>query len=157
MRRTVDMLRTEPGTGDAPRPPGDLAALPELVGGFSAAGPPASLRSAPDIPADLPHEVQVAAFRVVQEALTNVRRHGADAREVTVDVDYAERTLGITVRDDGTRPATGAVARGTGFGLTGLDERVTALGGRLRAGPRPGGGWELKASLPAARDLRSAP
>jgi signal transduction histidine kinase len=151
MRRTVDVLRSEPGSADAPRPAGDLAALPELVDGFSAAGPPVVLRPYPGVPADLPHEVQVAAFRVVQEALTNVRRHGADASEVTVGLDYDERSLTVTVRDNGTGPATGVLARGTGFGLTGLDERVTALGGHLRAGPRPGGGWELTASLPAAR------
>ncbi|GIE29407.1 two-component sensor histidine kinase [Actinoplanes italicus] len=153
MRRTVDMLRNEPGSADPPRPAGDLAALPELVTGFSVAGPQVTLRTAPEVPADLPHEVQVAVFRVVQEALTNVRRHGADASEVTVDLGHDGRSLNIVVRDDGSRPATGDLARGTGFGLTGLDERVTALGGRLHAGPRPGGGWELTASLPTTRDI----
>ncbi|WP_143134168.1 sensor histidine kinase [Actinoplanes philippinensis] len=151
MRRTVGVLRTEPGATDGTRPAGDLAALPGLVEDFSRAGPPVTLLPCPEIPADLPHEVQVAAFRVVQEALTNVRRHGADAAEVTVELRYADRRLTVVVLDDGTTPAAGDVARGTGFGLTGLDERVTALGGRLTAGPRAGGGWELTAVLPATR------
>jgi signal transduction histidine kinase len=152
MRRTVDVLRMEPGTPDAPRPAGDLAALPGLIDSFSRAGPPVTLRPHPGVPADLPHEVQVAAFRVVQEALTNVRRHGADASEVTVDLQYGAQRLSIAVRDNGTTPASSDIAHGTGFGLTGLDERVTAFGGRLHAGPRPGGGWELTAVLPATRD-----
>ncbi|MEU4157370.1 histidine kinase [Actinoplanes sp. NPDC026670] len=152
MRRTVDVLRTEPGTAaDNNRTAGDLAALPGLVDGFSRAGPVVTLLPYPEVPADLPHEVQVAAFRVVQEALTNVRRHGADASEVTVELRHAAHRLTVTVRDNGTAPAAPDVARGTGFGLTGLDERVTALGGRLTAGPRPGGGWDLTASIPDRR------
>ncbi|MFD1367061.1 sensor histidine kinase [Actinoplanes sichuanensis] len=155
MRRTVDVLRTEPGTtADGNRTAGDLASLPGLVDGFSRAGPVVTLLPYPDMPEDLPHEVQVAAFRVVQEALTNVRRHGADASEVTVELRYAKRRLTVLVRDNGTTPAPPDVARGTGFGLTGLDERVTALGGRLTAGPRPGGGWELTATLPTTRHER---
>lgn len=151
MRRTVDVLRTEPGAGparDGHRPAGDLAGLPGLIDGFRSAGPPVTLRRDPAVPEDLPHETQAAAFRVVQEALTNVRRHGADASDVAVDLHYERQRLTVTVRDNGTAPAAPEVARGAGFGLTGLDERVTALGGRLRAGPRPGGGWELTAVLP---------
>ncbi|HWS38032.1 MAG TPA: ATP-binding protein, partial [Actinoplanes sp.] len=140
--------RAEPGGPDVARPAGDLAALPGLVGGFSEAGPPVVLRPYDGVPADLPHEIQAATFRVVQEALTNVRRHGADATEVTVELRYAAGTLAVTVRDDGRTAGPAAVAHGPGFGLTGLDERVAALGGRLRAGPRQGGGWELIAELP---------
>ncbi len=149
MRRTVDVLRDEPDATSAPRSAGDLAALPGLVEDFNRAGPPVTLRPHHRLPEDLPREVQAAAYRVVQEALTNVRRHGADAGEVTVELRYAGGTLTVVVRDDGTTAGAGAIAHGSGFGLTGLDERVTALGGRLRAGPRPGRGWELVAELPA--------
>ncbi|MER5217112.1 sensor histidine kinase [Streptomyces sp. NPDC002838] len=156
MRRTVGLLRETPNddtAGPAPaerRPSGDLSALAALVEGFGGpAGPKAVLRREPSAPDDLPHEVQAAAYRVVQEALTNVRRHAADATEVTVDLTYEDRALRVTVRDDG-RGGTRIphAARGGGFGLVGLTERVTALGGELRTGPRPGQGWEVTAVLP---------
>ncbi|KOU77594.1 histidine kinase [Streptomyces sp. MMG1533] len=153
MRRTVGLMREVPVAGDTDRnPTGDLAALPELVDGFGGpVGPKAALRRDPSVPDELPHEVQAAAYRVAQEALTNVRRHAADATEVTVGLAYDGRALEVTVRDDGrggTRlpPA----ARGGGFGLVGLTERVTALGGELRTGPRSDRkGWEVTAILPA--------
>ncbi|WP_405467285.1 sensor histidine kinase [Streptomyces canus] len=152
MRRTVGLMREVPETGEPDRrPTGDLAVLPELVEGFGGpVGPKAELHRDPSVPDDLPHEVQAAAHRVVQEALTNVRRHAADATEVTVGLAYDGRALEVTVRDDGrggTRlpPA----ARGGGFGLVGLTERVTALGGELRTGPRSDReGWDVTAILP---------
>jgi signal transduction histidine kinase len=95
--------------------------------------------------------VQTAAFRVAQESLTNVRRHAADATEVSVTLRYADGNLEVAVRDDGrgTAPLPEA-ARGGGFGLVGLTERVTALGGRISARRRAEGpGWEVVAVLPA--------
>ncbi|KOG37277.1 histidine kinase [Streptomyces resistomycificus] len=157
MRRTVALVReaTEAGSIDH-GPRGDLAALPQLVEGFGGpVGPKATLRRDPAVPDQLPHEVQAAAYRVVQEALTNVRRHAADATEVTVALAYDGRALEVTVRDDGrggTRlpPA----ARGGGFGLVGLTERVTALGGELRTGPRSDcRGWDITAILPVGKTL----
>ena len=152
MRRTVGVLRdTGPDAADR-RPAGDLAAVAELVDGFASPVQKVTLRRDPALPDDLPHEVQAAAFRVVQEALTNVRRHAADAPEVTVGLRRAGRRLEVTVTDDG-RGGTQlpAAAHGGGFGLVGLTERVTALGGELRAGPRAGGGWEVRAVFPAGR------
>ncbi|MBK3565229.1 sensor histidine kinase [Streptomyces sp. MBT62] len=152
MRRTVGVLRdTGPDAADR-RPAGDLAAVAELVEGFASPVQKVTLRRDPALPDDLPHEVQAAAFRVVQEALTNVRRHAADAPEVTVGLRRAGRRLEVTVTDDG-RGGTQlpAAAHGGGFGLVGLTERVTALGGELRAGPRAGGGWEVRAVFPAGR------
>ncbi|GGW45331.1 ATP-binding protein [Streptomyces caelestis] len=141
-------------------PRGDLAALPELVEGFRGpVGPKTALRHDPSVPDDLPHEVQAAAYRVVQEALTNVRRHAADATEVTVGLSYDGRVLEVTVRDDG-RGVTRLpkAARGGGFGLVGLTERVTALGGKLRTGPRSDRqGWEVIATLPTERGRRDRP
>ncbi|MFI1207862.1 sensor histidine kinase [Streptomyces sp. NPDC020802] len=177
MRRTVGILREAPHPAVGPEsggpagggpdgggpantgpeaaglhPSGDLAALAELVERFGGpAGPRALLDRDPSVPDGLPHEVQAAAHRVVQEALTNVRRHAADATEVTVRLTYAEGTLRVLVRDDG-RGGTQMphAARGGGFGIVGLTERVTALGGALRTGPRPDTGWEVTALLPAA-------
>ncbi|MBE4733806.1 MULTISPECIES: sensor histidine kinase [Streptomyces] len=158
MRRTVGVLRDHeegPGTGDR-RPVGDLAGVDELVRGFDGVGGvdgrSAVLRHDPSVPADLPHEVQAAAFRVVQEALTNVRRHAADATEVTVDLLHGRAGLEVLVRDDGRGGARlPEAARGGGFGLVGLTERVTALGGSVRARPREDGpGWEVRAVLPTA-------
>lgn len=159
MRRTVGVLRDhdDDGAGAADRRPvGDLAGIDELVRGFDgfggADGRAAVLRRDPSVPDALPHEVQAAAFRVVQEALTNVRRHAADATEVTVDLSYARGDLEVSVRDDGRGGARlPEAARGGGFGLVGLTERVTALGGRILARPREDGpGWEVVAVLPAA-------
>ncbi|MCG7202638.1 sensor histidine kinase [Streptomyces arenae] len=149
MRRTVGVLRdTGPDTADR-RPAGDLAAVDDLVAGFAGPGQKAILRRAPDLPDGVPHEVQAAAFRVVQEALTNVRRHAGDATEISVAVSRTGDGLEVTVTDNGH----GAVqlpdaARGGGFGLVGLTERVTALGGELHAGPPATHGWEVRATFP---------
>ncbi|MDX3132684.1 histidine kinase [Streptomyces europaeiscabiei] len=157
MRRTVGVLRDhedESGTADR-RPVGDLAGIDELVRGFDGVGGvdgrAALLDHDPAVPDDLPHEVQAAAFRVVQEALTNVRRHAGDATEVTVALHHAHGDLEVSVRDDGRGGARlPEAARGGGFGLVGLTERVTALGGRIEARPREDGpGWEVVAVLPA--------
>ncbi len=157
MRRTVGILRDHDDQADivGQRPPGDLAALTDLVDGFdgvgNADGHRAVLHRDPSVPDSLPHEVQAAAHRVVQEALTNVRRHAADATAVTVALAYDNGTLHVTVRDNGRGGARlPEAARGGGFGLVGLTERVTALGGELHTAPRPDGGWEVLALLPAA-------
>ncbi|MEU6375321.1 sensor histidine kinase [Streptomyces sp. NPDC046909] len=149
MRRTVGVLRDTGEEADR-RPVGDLAGIAGLTEGFAGPVQKATLHHDPAVPDDLPHEVQAAAFRVVQEALTNVRRHAADADEVTVQVRYDSGRLSVSVTDDG-RGGTQlpAAAHGGGFGLVGLKERVTALGGDLHAGPRPGGGWEVRAVFPA--------
>ncbi|WTW22595.1 sensor histidine kinase [Streptomyces sp. NBC_00019] len=155
MRRTVGLMRETPEAARADRnPAGDLAALPELVEGFvGPVGPRAALRRDSSVPDDLPHEVQAAAYRVVQEALTNVRRHAADATEVTVGLVHDGRALQVTVRDDGRGGARlPTAARGGGFGLVGLTERVTALGGELHTGPRSDHrGWQVTAILPTEK------
>ncbi|WP_067634962.1 sensor histidine kinase [Actinomadura latina] len=154
MRRMVGLLRDAQhvnapdgeavGDGGATtRPVGDLAQLQDLVAGFT--HPPATLTLAPDLGA-LPPEVAASAHRVVQEALTNIRKHAADAATVRVTLARVGRDLEVAVRDDGR--GRGRMLPSGGFGLTGLAERVGALGGRLRAGPRPEGGWEVVALLP---------
>ena len=89
--------------------------------------------------------VSSAAYRVVQEALTNVRRHAGSDATATLDVVVGDHgTLGVTVRDDGRGPQTDGSA--TGLGLLGMRERVEATGGLLRTGPRRGGGFEVVAT-----------
>jgi signal transduction histidine kinase len=100
----------------------------------------------------MPREVQEAAVRVIQEGLTNAIKHAPGA-EVHVRLTARDDRLDVMVLDDGA-PATSALATtGAGLGLTGMRERIEALGGTLVAGARPGRGWSLQASLP--RDPRS--
>ena len=94
----------------------------------------------------LPAEVDQAAYRIVQEALTNVGRHAGDAR-ACVQLRYAPDALTVQVDDDGA--GTGSRAAGPGLGLIGMRERVSALGGRLHAGPQERGGFQVRAELPA--------
>jgi signal transduction histidine kinase len=93
----------------------------------------------------LPVGVDVAAFRIVQEALTNVIRHAGPAT-VTVRVAYGERELTVEVDDNGHGGRVRNEAGGTG--LLGMRERVAVLGGRLEVGPRPAGGFRVLATLP---------
>ncbi|MEU1166798.1 histidine kinase [Streptomyces sp. NPDC005921] len=152
MRRTVGVLRdTGPEAADR-RPVGDLAGIAELVEGFATPGQRTVLRRDPGVSDGLPHETQAAAFRVVQESLTNIRRHAADATYVDICLRDHVGRLEVTVADDGRgRTQLPAAAHGGGFGLVGLQERVTALGGRLDAGPRGGVGWQVRAVFPARR------
>jgi signal transduction histidine kinase len=130
----------------APRQPAPgLARLDELAGRAGAAG----LRVRTEVagePRPLPAAVDLAAFRVVQESLTNVARH-AGAAHVTVHVTYRDDDLVVRVDDDGAGAPT-ASSPGTGSGILGMRERATALGGELVAGPRPGGGFRVVARLP---------
>ena len=152
----------ESGVALAPQP--GVARIPALLGRVCAAGVPVELSvEAPGgMPRDLPPGVDLAAFRVVQEALTNVIKHAGQARTM-VRLDYGPRDLLITVSDDG-RPAAGGQpppgGGGDGRGLIGLRERIAVYGGELDAGPRPGGGWRLAARIPldpAAGDVPVPP
>ena len=98
----------------------------------------------------LPPDVDQAAYRIVQEALTNVSRHAGQA-SASVHLHYGPQALSIQVDDDGKGTVTGTVTRpsGPGLGLVGMRERVSALGGRLQAGPQDGGGFRVQADLPA--------
>ena len=91
-----------------------------------------------------------AAYRIVQEALTNVSRHASHAC-ASVHLHYTRETLSIQVDDDGQGTVTPAGIRpsGPGLGLVGMRERVSALGGRLQAGPQDDGGFQVRAELPA--------
>ena len=149
MRRLVSVLR-EDGAGGT-RPLGDLEQVRELVDNFSLGDSYGSLYVSPDI-ADrrrLPPEVSATLYRVVQEALTNVRKHAPASATVAVSVTPAADGVEVAVRDGGGEQRRGRLSdSGGGFGLAGLSERLAALGGRFTAGPRPEGGWEVVAWLP---------
>jgi len=140
VRQVLDTLRAP---GDAPRAPAPgLDRLPELVDQAASAGLSVEVEGEPP---RLPPGTDLAAFRIVQEALTNVVRHSG-SRRARVHLARDGGTLRLRIDDDG--PATGAEAGGSGNGLAGMRERAAALGGTIEAGPRPDGGFRVLASLP---------
>ncbi|MFI5837544.1 sensor histidine kinase [Micromonospora sp. NPDC051300] len=143
MRRVVGLLRD--ADDGAPASPGPER-LADLVARFGRHGPPVRLRL-PEDARELPPEVTTTVHRVVQEALTNVSRHAPHAGSVTVTVDQAPDAVAVEVADDAP-PAPARVGHRDGYGLVGMRERVQRLGGTLRAGPRDGRGWSVRATLP---------
>ncbi|MFI7540614.1 sensor histidine kinase [Actinoplanes sp. NPDC049599] len=141
LRRTLGLLR-----GDAAEtaPPSGLDRLDELAGQVREAGLAVTVRRHGEA-VTLPPAVDLSAYRIAQEALTNVLKHAA-AASATVTVDYRPDGLHLTVEDDGTAPP--AAPGGGGQGLIGMRERVTLFGGELTAGPRPEGGFSVAARLP---------
>jgi signal transduction histidine kinase len=143
MRRLLGVLRTDEEADLAPQP--GLAQLPTLVERARSAGLPVTLYVDGE-PRALPASLDLSAYRIVQEALTNVHKHAGDA-PTSVKVVWRRNLLGIQVRDTGT---AGVVPRvnGSGHGLVGMRERVKLHGGELRAEPHAHGGFEVVAKLP---------
>jgi signal transduction histidine kinase len=146
IRQALGVIRSTPD-GAAPLP--GLAKLPELAAQMGLAGLTVTIDGRAGT---LPGGLDLTAYRIVQEGLTNIARHSA-ARTARVELSRARGTLQITVADGGPArggPATGpaAPAGPGGHGLIGLRERVARYGGQLSAGPRPGGGFVLRATLP---------
>ncbi|MFJ1792165.1 sensor histidine kinase [Kitasatospora griseola] len=142
LRATLEALRD-----DDTAPPRGLDDVPDLVARARSFGLHATLTVEGRLP-DVPVAVGRTVYRIVQESLTNTARH-AGAATATVLIDCRPDTLAIRIDDDGR--ATPATAPGPGVGLLGMRERVTALGGRLRAEPRDGGGFTVQAELPVDR------
>ena len=134
LRRVLGVLRDPDAAADSDPQPG-LADLPVLARD-------ATLST--DVTGPVPPAVQLIAYRVVQEALSNARRH-APGTAVAVRVATADGALRITV---GNGPGGRSAGRGAGYGLTGMRERVEPAGGTLHAGPRPDGGWQVDVTLP---------
>jgi signal transduction histidine kinase len=168
MRRLLGVLR-DPGTGPSLAPQPGAADIPSLVEGVRAAGLPVRLTVEGE-PAPLPPAVDLSAYRVMQEALTNALRH-APGRSARASVTYADAELRLRVMSDGTHradrtdgaaagPAAGPAALAPGgHGLTAMRERVVLLGGTLRAGPTDDGAWLVEAVLPVdgARPVDGVP
>ncbi|MET8985563.1 sensor histidine kinase [Nonomuraea wenchangensis] len=143
LRATLEVLRDPAPTPEEGAPSG-LDRLDDLVRRARSIGLPTTVTVAGARRA-LPPEVDRAAYRIVQEALTNVCRH-AGAAAARVRVEYADAELVVQVDDDGRASAGEPPVPGTG--LRGMRERVSALGGRLRTEPRPEGGFTVHAALP---------
>jgi signal transduction histidine kinase len=145
LRSVLDILRQE-GEPASRSPTWTLARLEDVVSQAAAAGLVVRTESDGEV-RPLPFAVDVAAFRIVQEALTNVARHAGPAT-ATVRISYGDRDLSVQVDDDGRGLSAHESAPGSGKGIVGMRERVAALGGDLQAGPRPGGGFRVRACLP---------
>jgi signal transduction histidine kinase len=150
LRATVGMVRE--GGSAAPREPAPgLAELDRLIEKAAGAGLRVEVALA-GAARPLPATVDLAAYRIVQESLTNVVRH-AHASEATVSVRYEPEAVVVDVQDNGSEAANGASGDHDGHGLLGMRERAAALGGTLHAGAAPGGGFLVHATLPT-RDAR---
>ncbi|EXU62145.1 histidine kinase [Streptomyces sp. PRh5] len=152
MRRLLGVLRTgEPGEENDYVPQPDVEQIDELVEQVRGAGLPVDFKVVGS-PRQLPSGVELTAYRIVQEALTNTRKHGGPDVGASVRLTYFDDGLGLLVEDDG-RGAQREMyedggADGSGHGLIGMRERVGMVGGTLDAGPRPGGGFRISALLP---------
>ncbi len=145
MRRMVSALRRpDEQTLLAPSP--GLDQLDQLAEQFRSSGLPVELHVGGS-PRRLAPALDLTAYRIVQEGLTNTLRHAGHPSRAEVDLTYADDHLEIAVRDDGAG-ATSSEAPDAGSGLLGMRERITVYGGSLVARPRSGGGFELLASLP---------
>jgi signal transduction histidine kinase len=143
MRRLLGLLREAPD-GPALEPQPSLRHIDLLVERMKEAGLPVQL-SMDDIPASMPRGVDLTAYRIVQEGLTNALKH-SNPTCVQVNIRVLDRAVQIEVDDDGIpNPAS---AGGHGHGLIGMRERVAIYGGELDAGPAPGRGFRLKARIP---------
>jgi signal transduction histidine kinase len=146
LRATVGLLR-QSGDPEAPTEPAPgLDRLDELVGTFRSAGLHVEVARA-DQDTALPAAVDLAAYRVIQEALTNVQKHAGTEAKAEVSVVRVGPHIEITVLDDGAGQDDDP-EHGGGHGLLGMRERVTALRGTLTTGPRYGGGFRVHAILP---------
>jgi len=144
LRATLSVLRSAQN-GDS----SGLGQLDALVARARAAGLPVTV-SVTGNERSLPPDVDQAAYRIVQEALTNVSRHAGQAR-ASVRLHYTPDALTVQVDDDGN--AGSSRPTGSGLGLIGMRERVAALGGQLQAAPRDGGGFRVRAELPVPAAL----
>jgi signal transduction histidine kinase len=148
LRSMLAVLAGDEGENSPRQPVADLGRLAELMHSVRETGLDVALSTTGDLQA-VPSAVSVSAYRIVQEALTNVVRHsGAKHANVTVAADQNELTLQVV--DDGSAGASAPETSG-GRGLLGMRERVEALGGRITTAPEPGGGFAVRASIPTTK------
>ena len=142
------MLRGTQANDDALSPQPGLSHVDSLAAQVTEAGLPVDV-TVEGTPVALPSSVELSAYRIIQEALTNALKHAGPAR-ASVKMRYAPDSLGLEITDDGQGVATDGVGGepGGGRGLIGMRERVGLFGGELNAGPRPEGGFRVSASFP---------
>ena len=145
LRSTLGLLRE---TSETPAPPVQgIAALGELADGLRTAGVDLTVDVDPAT-RTLPTPVDSTAYRIIQESLTNTLKH-AGPTSARITISHEQDRVQIEITDDGgTRAEKQLSTSGSGNGLRGMRERAAAIGGSLQAGPRPGGGWQVVASLP---------
>lgn len=150
LRHLLGVLRPESDTDDGnelgPQP--GRSDLPQLVSELQRAGLPVALHD--DVQRTLPARTELAIYRIVQEALTNVLKHAGPNVRAEVSIRSDNRSVIVEIADDG---AGGTRLPGSGHGITGMRERAQSLNGELEAGPRPDGGFAVIARLPAAEDM----
>ncbi len=154
LRRVLGVLRTSSSAitdGGRLSPQPSLRQVRELVDGDPTLH--VVLLETGDVPEDIPPSVELSLFRVVQEALTNVRKHAGPVRHVGVTVAYEPNRIKVLVVDDG-RGASVALNE-HGHGLVGMRERMALCGGSVFAGPKQGGGWQVRASAPLITSIPS--
>ncbi|MCX4753530.1 sensor histidine kinase [Kitasatospora purpeofusca] len=151
MRRLLGVLRSADSKGEEYVPQPGVEELPELLDQVRTAGLQVDFATSGH-PRELPRGVELTVYRIVQEALTNVRKHGGPDVHARVAVDFGERELAVLVEDDGRGSTDEQLASGgpdgQGHGLIGMRERVGMVSGSLDIGPRPGGGFRIRAVLP---------
>jgi signal transduction histidine kinase len=146
MRRMLGVLRSDDDTTGVVPLPG-IEQLGELLEQTRASGLAVSF-TVQGVPGPLPGGLALAAYRIIQESLTNTRKHGGPQASAQVLLRYCEDVMMLQITDDGRGAAE---ADGAGHGLTGMRERVALYHGTLHAGPRPGGGYQVTARLPVVR------
>ena len=147
LRSTLGVLRDVNGDDDSPRSPApSLERLDELVASASAAGVTLTV-SVHGQRRELPSGVDMAAYRIAQESVSNIVRHAGQTAG-TITVRYSPDDLSIQIDNDGGAVHLNGETAGGGNGILGMRERATALGGELEAGPRPTGGFRVLARLP---------
>ncbi|GAA2231592.1 sensor histidine kinase [Kitasatospora cystarginea] len=150
MRRLLGVLRTSDTAEEYVPQPG-VEELPELLEQVRTAGLPVEYTRTGE-PTDLPRGVELTVYRIVQEALTNVRKHGGPDARAKVAMDFRDHDLEVLIEDDGRGTTAEQLAAGgadgQGHGLIGMRERVGMVSGSLDIGPRPGGGFRIRAVLP---------
>jgi signal transduction histidine kinase len=147
LRRMLGVLREPDDQSPTLAPQPGVADIDEAVEQSKAAGVATEL-IVEGVRRELPAGVELTAFRIVQEALTNVRKHAGRSAAATVRIVYQPSAIVVEVTDDGRGAATALAGVGAGHGLLGMRERVEIYGGQLTAGPRTGGGFLVRASLP---------
>ncbi|MFD7734607.1 sensor histidine kinase [Kitasatospora phosalacinea] len=149
MRRLLGVLRTADTAGEYVPQPG-VEELPDLLEQVRTAGLPVDFTASGEV-RELPRGLELTVYRIVQEALTNVRKHGGPNARAKVAVDFRPADLEVLVEDDGRGSTSEQLSGGTdglGHGLIGMRERVGMVSGSLDVGPRPGGGFRIRAVLP---------
>lgn len=147
MRRMLGVLRNGDDVGGTLDPQPTLADIDDLVAQSRLSGLATEL-TVSGARRDLPHGIELAAFRIVQESLTNVRKHAGGTASAAVNIGYEPTALSIEVIDDGVGAALPLGRVDDGNGLIGMRERVEAYGGEFSAGPRTGGGYGVHVRLP---------